>query len=103
MSKHTDGAWERSGWKRSSCEIRSKVAVIATVYTWEKPAGEGEANAALIASAPDLLAACKSIVACGHYDTCGAVVSDAERYPCSCPYMLAEAAIAKARGEEPAR
>src|SRR3990167_387286 len=57
--------------------------------------GEAEANARLIAAAPDLYAACKAMRC--HSDTCQFIlITDREvPFPCNCGYALAKAALAK--------
>ena len=90
MSKHTPGPWvikeiDRNEGVRISCGL---VGCGCRVYGMP----EGEANARLIAAAPDLLAALESVLTIGGIDqspgTNGRVVLHQVR-----------AAIAKARGQ----
>lgn len=67
MSKHTPGPWHIDKHK-DGIFIHDKLAVyIASVTSWgkksEKMRIESEANAALIAAAPELLEACKKAYA----------------------------------------
>ena len=77
MSKHTPGPWK--------VERRSVLIPIAP-YEWAEAYGGTEANARLIAAAPELLEACKVAL--------GIIGFGAEHDQIS-------AAIAKATGEQP--
>lgn len=101
MTEHTPGPWVQSGdYGLLKTEIVAPNALhraIASVWTrrvnesgttlvWP----EGEANARLIATAPELLDACEAVVRWNdERDISGLVV-----------YDLVTAAIAKARGEQ---
>lgn len=98
MSKHTPGEWEvregdlRTNGRGEFIEISVEEKVITSIEESEDVQGvsdEERANAHLIASAPDLLEACKNLI---------------ERYECdnftSVPIKQAKQAIAKAEGEE---
>lgn len=72
MSKHTPGPWKavRNSsfwevvypWPEQSIEDANKFSP-STAYAWGKSEEEKEANARLIAAAPELLAALQSIIA----------------------------------------
>jgi hypothetical protein len=86
---HTPGPWRAdcggSGNQRGGFSVTAANdgVVICGRMGWPHCADESEANARLIAAAPDLLAACKALVE-GEYDA---------------PVMpMARAAIAKAEG-----
>lgn len=66
MAQHTPGPWYRS---TSGRYIRYDMppmtgANVCDLDVFGGPPDEAEANARLIAAAPDLLAACKLVVAC---------------------------------------
>lgn len=69
--KHTKGNWEVSGFKQKdiSFTILSKRGVIVSVHSLlSLESGEAEANARLIAKAPEmleLLEHCKAVIDCG--------------------------------------
>ena len=55
MSNHTPGPWETT-WPKFNCTIESRGGVVATVYVGQTLSdSESEANAYLIAAAPELL------------------------------------------------
>ena len=64
MSKHTKGPWRRSGNIIWGAEIQSKVAKVYSPYIPGEPSTSDTEryNAKLIASAPELLEACKVIL-----------------------------------------
>ena len=73
MSTHTPGPWTQDKeWRRS--DIANRVTTITSDATADVVAliigggpeteAEDEANARLIAAAPDLLAVCKAVLAC---------------------------------------
>ncbi|WP_152980874.1 hypothetical protein [Stenotrophomonas koreensis] len=102
MSKHTPGPWFHDGngnvWRRDPKDLYQNGGTVAgdkslaTIHKgWHHDGAEGypvEANARLIAAAPELLETLEGFVAC--WDTCASPVEFAEK---------ARAAIAKARGE----
>ena len=63
VSKHTEGPWTRKEIDESGpqTEVWAHGKLLATIYGARHP--EGIANARLIAAAPDLLEACKALVA----------------------------------------
>ena len=89
MSKHTPGPWialrERTaGTFFNSYAIMQRDEIIA--HTTTDIGAKTEADARLIAAAPDLLAACEALVAGWEHNLTE-------------PMALVRAAIAKARGE----
>lgn len=80
---HTRGSWQRDGLGGITATVDGEKRSIARVY-WEngRPA-EAEANEKLIASAPDLLAACERLL----------------RGPTAAARAKAREVIKKARGE----
>lgn len=62
MQKHTPGPWEISG---NSFDVMTSQTGhgIATVHNWNKKDGENNANARLIAAAPELLDLAKEALA----------------------------------------
>jgi len=92
MSKHTPGPWRTTGLNVRSGD--ALVAVIVDHWADEKtPEPEKEANARLIAAAPDLLDALKTMVMAFHTY---APKTDGAEYNC---VIEAHAAITKAKGE----
>lgn len=90
--KHTQGKWYVSDIpQEGGCYIytdNNRFSAIARVYKGNNPhAAEAEANARLIAAAPDLLEALDTAVQ----------YIDAKRYPEL--MQMCEAAISKAKGE----
>jgi hypothetical protein len=66
MSEHTPGPWERGNnegfWGQNCCiEADTEIGPVVVCDFVHSSAVEEDANAALIAAAPDLLAACKII------------------------------------------
>jgi len=61
MSKHTPGPWEAHAWGDADWEILSKDQTVADIHGGNDHAAE-EADARLIAAAPDLLACLKNLV-----------------------------------------
>jgi hypothetical protein len=55
-AQHTPGKW----WTETGCEVWADTALIATVHRAQVGRTEGDANARLLASAPELLEACKA-------------------------------------------
>ena len=62
MSQHTPGPWGVDGR-----DITTEIDTIATVHNSGTPIGD--ANARLIAAAPEMVAFIKNIVACSYHDT----------------------------------
>lgn len=92
MAAHTPGPWvtDNSVLRGSVNRLEEPRRHIALVSDWEKVSGdrlENEANARLIAAAPDLLEALKTLVR--HAEKCGRSAG---------VYDTARAAIAKATG-----
>ena len=86
-TKHTPGPWERSHQSREVFGGGRHIASVHTAFgVWEA----NEANANLIAAAPDLLTALEAYLK--DFDC---VAADCRMLSCS----LARAAIAKAKGE----
>ena len=97
---HTPGQWEASkGEGLAHWNISGDGQCLANVFdfigspTLYDRVGQGEANAHLIASAPDLLAALESLTQLGTDDN-GAIIVGPRGWE------LAQAAIRRARGED---
>lgn len=87
---HTPGPWETK-WPKFNCSIESRGGVVATVYIGHTLGdSESQANASLIAAAPDLLEALKALRDHAVDDTDDRRLSEA--------VANADAAIAKAEG-----
>lgn len=56
--KHTPGPWEASRWR--VCKLEPLKVICDTAHNQRTRTPENEANAKLIAAAPDLLAACEA-------------------------------------------
>ena len=105
MSKHTPGPWEvtrfgaiKSASPNTQVEYARGIGQpqIALVFVDDsRPEGERDANARVIAAAPDLLASLKEMLDKG--EGCAACGFGAPG--CGCRYERARAAIAKAEGE----
>jgi hypothetical protein len=63
MSKHTPGPWKviASGDGSFAIEDHAEVYIIAQRNSWPSRIPESQANASLLAAAPELLAACKEV------------------------------------------
>ena len=101
---HTPGPWKfgkeltaRSGEWLVSFDAGSKGRGIAIAET-RAGSGNEEANARLIAAAPDLLAACKSMIEWDDREKDHAVDFSARMSLCEAAFNAARAAIAKAKG-----
>lgn len=80
MSKHTPGPWQICGARGCSCRMiwgdSGEVCIgVAHSAHWKSAIGDpwpkdemADANARLIAAAPDLLAACKAYIAFENYE-----------------------------------
>ena len=96
MSKHTPGPWTHEGYGGITGTENGRKYNVACVYL-RIPAGRQEANARLIAAAPDLLDALEGII--GYFDSENSVsVSQATIKASSDEIKAARAAIAKATG-----
>lgn len=103
-AKHTPGKWYCEGGQilapSDRVETRGPIR-IAGVSVSRKGSAERDANARLLAAAPDLLAACEAVVRAWdgfEYDEVGIPQFDSmNRFAQA--YMLAADAVAKARGE----
>jgi len=92
MSKYTPGPWRTTGLNVRSGD--ALVAVVVDQWAYEKtPEPEKNANARLIAAAPDLLEALKTMVRAFHTY---APKTEGAEYNC---VIDARAIIAKATGE----
>ncbi len=87
----TPGPWYIRGTTVYALKARDFNRFCAHVQDWHTPIAELEANARLIAAAPDLLAALSSLIEKAYKQDWN------EHYPEQ--LTAAEAAIAKARGE----
>ena len=93
MSKHTPGPWSKGKNRTQNC-ILSQGLVVAQVNHYPLDPEQSDANLALIAAAPDLLAALESVLA---YDDNSLPWDE-----CNLPKWLIDevrAAVQKARGE----
>jgi hypothetical protein len=98
MAEHTTGPWQVWGGSRHVCADNERIAVIADLPIREgencvSRVHEFEANARLIAAAPELVAALEAII--------GSTLFTIRGTPCDPSALLkqARAALAKARGE----
>ena len=108
MSKHTPGPWTTPGTDGNerviSAQVKGRFRTIAHVYApyadKVESVDERDANASLIAAAPDLLDALKCLVDnwIEMYLAEGDTLEDANRHDC---IINASAAIAKAEGRTP--
>ncbi len=92
---HTPGPWEvdDENWIYAGGELPGTMKLIATC----PPNGQGDINAALIAAAPDLLAACAALMESGSNGSLDAfMIRDANGFNKACQQI--EAALAKATG-----
>ena len=105
MSEHTAGPWKIDKAARA---LRNAGTVEINAHDWDalavvyvrtvcEPSSEGEANARLIAAAPDLLESLQNIAEYWNQDQNEAAMADA----CWHAIHTARAAIAKATGEQP--
>lgn len=106
-NKHTPGPWRagQGGFADKVLDTADMPGVVAEVWYFGRTAEERRANTRLIAAAPDLLEACKAVVAAhiadyrdlareaGMSETARSGVCDCE----SCEIM--QAAISKAAGD----
>ncbi len=99
MSNHTPGPWFAEGctiYNADSTDFSNRTPENVVAYTAddfiEKPGREKRANATLISSAPDLLAALEE-----HHRI--ALEYNGDAYAASACRAQTEAAIAKAKGE----
>ena len=92
--KHTPGPWKSTKDGRIYSETATEWNRTANAETaaWVAATGENPANARLIASAPDLLAACEAWAERGW-----CIQGPSPKLPCSCDWHMAKAAIAKAK------
>src|SRR5687767_11250576 len=93
--QHTPAPWTvqpmDSYWRINAANPRGRIVTLAEVRP--RPVGFGEANARLIAAAPDLLAALEAF-------TQAPIIFDAGDFDAIAAVQLqARAALAKARGE----
>jgi hypothetical protein len=99
MSKPTPGPWEHEPSTYDDLEsygvwCGDGIGLVCTVYSGLEPAGSSEANARLIAAAPDLLAACEAMFV--HFPGCACdfgPIGGPKCFPCK-----VRAAVAKAKG-----
>lgn len=62
MSRHTPGPWTSEETEKHGYHISGNGQAIARVWAGTNTAHEVDANTALIAASPDLLAACKMVL-----------------------------------------
>ena len=101
--KPTPGPWTAiDTGRRNSCKVEHRANKIATI--WSHPLGNREANARLIAAAPDLLAACEAALKRSdspYVRGCAICLSEGfSGHATNCPVPALEAALRKARGDE---
>jgi phage-related protein len=92
--KHTPGPWRTGPINYADIYAKDGELVVLCIKDLE----ETVANAKLVASAPELLEACKLRERHGHNDTCQWELISSNEYPCDCGYAEAVAAISKAEG-----
>ena len=95
MSGHTPGTWHvvgKDGW----LYVYAGDTEIAEIYY--PPEDRGLANACLIAAAPEMLDALEEIAGEYHSDTCSFALLG-KSHACDCHKAMANAAIAKAKGD----
>lgn len=98
-AKHTPGPWiarKFRGYRITTDAYRGSF-VDPYVCTVDGIDGRNEANARLIAAAPELLEVCKRLLACRAPNGDGSYTKAA---PNDSDFLLAEKAIAKAEGRE---
>jgi hypothetical protein len=98
-AKHTPGPWEASRWRVCGRIDTDRICVICdTAHNAKSRTPENEANARLIAAAPDLLAACQQLLK--DFNQLWLDTTDGEHgEPLDQGPNMARAAIAKATGE----
>ena len=97
---HTPGPWTLHGWADNDYEINAALDTVCNVPGFDDDtvdADRAEANARLIAAAPELLAACRMPRAC-LADWCEIAEDDDQRDDDHQAMRDAQAAIAKAEG-----
>lgn len=95
MTKHTPGVWEVTGRAGKGVMVATEGAWIAVVYG-PNVTTESEANARLIAAAPELLEALKECAEVACAETCDWISSESPIHTKEC--KGAYAVIAKAEG-----
>lgn len=106
MSAFTPGPWSIDDAEEPieiTAESRRDMVAICSIETgYEEPFdSEQRANACLIASAPDLLEACRAMIEWDDREKDFAVDFSARMALCEAAFTKARAAIAKATGEQP--
>lgn len=104
-TKYTPGPWEVSGTSITAPPCNNDgtcIAVIEDDGGYEAPPEQREANARLIAAAPDLLAALKTLLLTSEWADETGYVEDVGFVNLETVQQQAHAAIAKATGEESA-
>jgi hypothetical protein len=112
-TKHTSGPWIVRDWNPTGQKtvevirdgLRSKLAILHPSHLCDEHGGSLDANARLIAAAPDLLAALKSAYSTlsqpVHFtDSAGAAPASILRGDAEVARMVIAAALAKAQGQE---
>lgn len=90
-TQHTSGPWSTAEWpsrEKDYIRIFAGTTYVGSVGNSDDQFERTEANARLIAAAPDLLAACEAVISAGESENLPTTVYDA-----------VESAIAKANGE----
>jgi len=101
MSKHTPGPWviqETNFAQQKNVYAQADKPPIATVYG---STGENEANARLIAAAPEMLDALKKTSEFLHHMWCSANINEYDFEMVEETMLINDAAIAKATGDQP--
>ncbi len=90
MTQHTPGPWAATGWEMREVSAHGHTIALCLGGNSAEAARMARANAALIAAAPDMLAALEAFVGSRKGDGMGWTLDSLE--------ALAREAIAKARG-----
>ena len=101
MSKHTPGPWDRAQVIHTkACRIGTRARPVCDVLPYKgEPTPEDNANARLIAAAPDMYEALKGMLE-DYEDQHGQGVCDCDTHVPVCNSCLSRAALAKATHQE---
>ena len=95
MTKFIPGPWH----KKHDRQIMAGDRHVATAHIWHGIWDVNEANAYLIAAAPELFEALERIATgMWHTRACAALIEPESEEPCYCDQEIAKAAIEKAKG-----
>lgn len=102
MNKHTPGPWIFSGRDILSLHARAKASGPLVAIVDDNDDRVTEADARLIAAAPDMLEAienCLWVFGDGRCPACDAWAGDGEQHDETCPAVYLLEAVAKAKGK----